>query len=251
MCRLFAWHSEAPISLADALGEDSPRLSDLSRQHCDGWGMCYSDGQGLVRVRDVAPAHDSAAFREAQSAVHATDAIVHLRLATAGLSVCEVNTHPFVTDSPIGRMAFCHNGGIRQGAELDALIDDDLQEALEGDTDSEQYLAALVTALRRTDGDLVEAYRHLLPPLTRIRHSSLNALLLTDTDLFVLCRNIPARRPTGMPEDYYELQWDVVDGVFSAWSREVRSRAGRALADGDLLHLDRASGTVTVHRVMP
>ena len=60
------------------------------------------------------------------------------------------------------------------------------------------FRSALLSALRRTDGDMAAAYRLLLPQLTAIRHSSLNALVLTDTHVHVLCRNIPANRPDGM-----------------------------------------------------
>jgi predicted glutamine amidotransferase len=237
--------------MLEALGSDAPALGELSKVHCDGWGMSYDTPEGRVRLRDVTAAHESTAYTAAQTSISATDAIVHLRMATSGLSVCEANTHPFLIDSPAGRLAFCHNGGLKQGPELDELIDADLLAGLEGDTDSEQYLAALVSAMRRTGGDIVEAYRLLLKSLIDIRHSSLNALILTDTDLFVLSRNVPERRPEGMEPDYYQLQWDVVDGVFTAWSSQVRSRPGNMLEDGDLLQVDRASGTVTVHRVLP
>ena len=61
----------------------------------------------------------------------------------------------------------------------------------------------------------------------------------------------PANRPESMPEDYYTLTWRIDDdGVFSAWSTEVRAGTGNVLGDGDLLQLERATGTVIVHRVM-
>ena len=250
MCRLFAWHSSEPITLGQALGSDRDLLTDLSHIHCDGWGMSYGDADGLTRVRDVAPAHESDSYARTRDAVAASDAIVHLRMATSGLQVCEVNTHPFVYDGPQGQVAFCHNGGMAQGPELDALIDADLLAGLEGTTDSEQYFAALLSALRRTDGDMAAAYRLLLPQLTAIRHSSLNALVLTDTHVHVLCRNIPANRPDGMDEDYYVLQWGEHDGVVSAWSSGVRAGGGRVLADGELLSIDRVTGEAVVRRVM-
>ena len=133
--------------------------------------------------------------------------------------------------------------------DLDALIDADLAAGLDGTTDSEQYFAALLTAMRRTDGDVVAAFRRVLKSLSALHYSSLNALVLTHTDVFVLCWNIPANRPTGMDEDYYELQWDDVDGVVSAWSSGVRTRSGTPLANGDLLQISRATGEVTVHTV--
>jgi predicted glutamine amidotransferase len=247
MCRLFAWHSSTPISLGQALGSDAPSLAKLSELHGDGWGMAFGDGS---IAREPIAAKDSSAFTDA-SQVESTDAIVHLRWATENLSVCLPNTHPFVKDTVIGQVAFIHNGGLRRGEELDALIDDDLKASYEGDTDSEQYFAALITALRRTDGDMADAYRLLLKDLVNVKHSSLNAMVLTPSDIWVLSRHIPANRPESMPEDYYTLSWRVDDhGIFSAWSTEVRANGGNDLDDGDLLQVSRASGEVTVHRVM-
>ena len=249
MCRLFAWHSAAPITINDALGADAPNLTELSRMHNDGWGMAYGSASGMERVRDVAAAYESDLFAQAAQQQSATDAIVHLRWATESLQVCMPNTHPFTKNGPAGPIAFCHNGGIARGPELTGLIDADLLAALEGDTDSEQYFAALVTAVRRHDGDIVAGYRELLPALAGIRHSSLNALLLTDTDLYVLAFNNPTRRPEGTDEDYYELHWDTRDGVFTAWSSQVRGPGGELLGNGKLLQVERASGCVTVHQV--
>lgn len=249
MCRLFAWHATAPVTLRAALGPDAPSLAELSRVHADGWGMSYGSGTQLLRVRDVTAAHESPMFEQAMDGFATCDAIVHLRMATGGLQVCDVNTHPFVKDTAHGQVAFCHNGGIQQGPDLDALIDADLAAGLDGTTDSEQYFAALLTAMRRTDGDVVAAFRRVLKSLSALHYSSLNALVLTHTDVFVLCWNIPANRPTGMDEDYYELQWDDVDGVVSAWSSGVRTRSGTPLANGDLLQISRATGEVTVHTV--
>lgn len=249
MCRLFAWHSASPVTINDALGADAPNLSELSRIHNDGWGMAYGAVGGVERIRDVAAAYESDLFSRTADQTAATDAIVHLRWATESLQVCVPNTHPFIKQGPRGTIAFCHNGGIARGPALTALIDDDLLASLEGDTDSEQYFAALITAARRHDGDVVAGYRDLLPAVSGIRFSSLNALLLTDTDLYVLSHNIPANRPESASEDYYELRWDTRDGVFSAWSSQVRPRGGELLENGRLLQVERASGCVTVHQV--
>lgn len=249
MCRLLAWHSATPVTINQALGADAPNLSALSRIHNDGWGMAYGAAGGVERVREVTPAFESDVFAAAADQTSATDAIVHLRWATESLQVCVPNTHPFVKQGPRGNIAFCHNGGIARGAALTSLIDQDLLDGLEGDTDSEQYFAALITAARRHDGDLVAAYRELLPQLAGIKHSSLNALLLTETDLFVLASNVPANRPESTDEDYYELHWDTRDGVFTAWSSQVRPAGGELLENGRLLQVERASGCVTVHTV--
>lgn len=250
MCRLFAWHSQTPITLTQALGPDAHTLADLSRIHNDGWGMAYERGDHTERIRETTPAFESELFEQSSSAIATTAAIVHLRWATENLSVCEPNTHPFTKQGPSGPIAFIHNGGIARGAELNSLVDEDLLGALEGDTDSELYFAALLTCLRRTDGDMPAAFRLLLPKLEAIRHSSLNAMLLTDTDIYVLCRHNAANRPDGTDENYYELRWSVDAGVFTAWSSQVKPSVGTPMGQGDLVQVHRATGVVTVHRVI-
>lgn len=250
MCRLFAWHSQTPITLSQALGPDAHTLADLSRIHNDGWGMAYGMGEETVRIREVTPAFESELFEESSRTIATTAAIVHLRWATENLSVCEPNTHPFTKQGPSGQIAFIHNGGIARGTELNALVDEDLLGALEGDTDSELYFAALLTCLRRADGDVAAAFRLLLPGLEAIRHSSLNAMLLTDTDLYVLCRHNAGNRPEGTDEDYYDLRWSLDDGVFTAWSSQVKPPVGTPMSQGDLVQVQRATGVVTVHRVI-
>ena len=244
MCRLFAWHSATPLTTVQALGQDASTLTELSHIHGDGWGIAFRDGDGVDRVRDTAAAHASASFARVSREHAVTDAIVHLRWATGDLAVCEPNTHPFIHDG----IAFCHNGALTCGPALDALIDPSLRTELEGDTDSEQYFAALLTALGAT-GSMPDAYRRLLADLGDTQFSSLNALVLTADDLWVLSRNNPDRRPQGTDPDYYDLRWDVRDGVFTAWSSQVRPAVGSLLADGDLVQVHRSTGIVTIHRV--
>lgn len=242
MCRLFAWHSPSALTPAEALGEDKPNLIELSRLHEDGWGMAWCDEHGNVqRHRDESAAFQASTIDVAKS----TDAILHLRWATEAIPVCIPNTHPFVKTTPLGEMAFIHNGGIERGTTLRGLISDPLFNSLEGEGDSEQYFAAIITNLQSNGGDLVGAYQKFLTDVQEVRYSSLNAFLLTSDHLFIVAAFKPENRPPSQPADYYDLSWRSENGCFSAWSSGVRSGVGTPVANYSLMQVERATGEVT------
>ncbi|MEI6405282.1 MAG: class II glutamine amidotransferase [Actinomycetes bacterium] len=248
MCRLFAWHSDHPVTVNDALGIDAGELRKLSETHKDGWGMAFAAaGHGIELVRDVAAAHNSDAYQEATTSLETTDAIIHLRWATEELEVCLPNTHPFIKEG----IAFCHNGGLPRGAKLDSLMAPDLKDSLEGTTDSEQYFAALITSIRNHDGDFVAGYRALLSELEELSYTSLNTLILTDDVLYITCCHKPENLMSHVQPDYYDLTWTTRDGVTSAWSTYVRPSVtdGTDLPNGMLLAIDRKTGQTSLHRV--
>ena len=126
-------------------------------------------------------------------------------------------------------MAFIHNGGIPRGDLLTSLIDDDLYQGLEGNGDSEQYFAAIISLMRINGGDLVSAYRTFLSSVAELKYSSLNAFLLTSDTLSIVAAYRPENRPATQPENYYDLSWDTDEnGITSVWSTFVRARAGNA-----------------------
>lgn len=248
MCRLLAWHSAEPVSIHQVLGVDSDSLSELSRLHKDGWGMGYGVDGSLVTVRDSGAAFDSVLFKEVSEDLCVCDAIIHLRWATEELTVCIENTHPFEKVGPGGEIAFCHNGGIARGEALRALIDEDLWLELEGDTDSEQYFAALITELRKTGNDFVQAYSNLLKNVDDIRYSSLNALILTNDEVIIVAAHKAENRPDHVEEDYYELSWATENGITSAWSTGVRpsTTASNHLPTNHMLKINRSTGQTEV-----
>jgi len=248
MCRLLAWHSAEPVSVHQVLGQDSQSLDELSHLHKDGWGMGYGIDGTLVTVRDAGSAYDSVLFKEVSDELCVCDAIVHLRWATEELTVCIENTHPFEKTGPRGEIVFAHNGGIARGEALRALIDDDLWLEREGDTDSEQYFAALITELRKTDNDFVHAYSNLLKNVDNIDYSSLNALILTADDVMIVAAHKAENRPEHVDADYYELSWATENGITSAWSTGVRPSvtSSNNLPTNHLLKINRASGDAQV-----
>jgi predicted glutamine amidotransferase len=251
LCRLFAWHSAEPLSIASALGTDLQAFTELSTVHCDGWGIAYADTDEIKLVRDTSPAHESSVYSDLLTQMRTTDAIAHLRWATEELAVCIPNTHPFVKQGPTGGIAFMHNGGVARGKELTDLIDSDYLAELDGDTDSEQYFAALLTQLRKSNGDFVAAYQSLVEQFAPIHYTSLNAMILTETELVIVCQHKPENRSPESQPDYYDLFWQSVNGVTSAWSTGVRPNLNNfeELKNGSLLRVNRKTGDVTTHEI--
>ena len=251
MCRLFAWHSNEEISLAQALGEDFPTFTQLSSLHRDGWGMAVKNLGEIKVERDVNAAIDSSLYASVSTSLVSSDAITHLRWATEDISVCIPNTHPFIKQGPNGPIAFCHNGGVARGAQLTSLIADDLLAELEGDTDSEQYFAALVTKLRESNGDFVSAYKELVKDLAPIHYTSVNALILTPEELVIVCQHKPENLSPDLEADYYELFWQTSNDITSAWSSGVRPniKSFNKLTNGTLLRIDSGTGTVSTHEI--
>jgi predicted glutamine amidotransferase len=243
MCRLFAWHSPVPITPEVALGSDGAAFIELSHLHKDGWGLAWAD-HGIKRYRDEHPAFDAPTLDIASS----TDGILHLRWATEAIPVCIPNTHPFVKSGPDGEIAFIHNGGIPRGEKLRSLIDDDLFNSLEGEGDSEQYFAAIISLMRKNGGSLLEAYKTFLAEVEVLKYSSLNAFLLTAESLYVICAHRKENRPTGQPDDYYALSWRVDEsGIFTAWSSYVRKDSGTKIENYSMFEINRLTGEVSSH----
>lgn len=251
MCRLFAWHSNEDISLAEALGEDFATFTQLSTLHRDGWGIAIKNLDEIKVERDVNAAIDSDLYANVAANLVSSDAITHLRWATEHISVCIPNTHPFIKQGPNGPIAFCHNGGVSRGADLTSLIADDLFAELEGDTDSEQYFAALITKLRKSNGDFVMAYKELVKDLAPIHYTSVNALILTPEELLIVCQHKPENLSPDLEADYYELFWESKNGVTTAWSLGVRpdSTNFHELKNGSLLQINIVTGEVTTHEI--
>ena len=213
--------------------------------------MAIKNCDGIKVERDVKAAIDSSLYANVSANLVSSDAITHLRWATEDISVCIPNTHPFIKQGPNGPIAFCHNGGVARGADLTSLVADDLFAELEGDTDSEQYFAALITKLRKHNGDFVMAYKELVLDLAPIHYTSVNALILTPDELVIICQHKPENLSSDLEADYYELFWETNNSITSAWSSGIRpdSTNFHNLKNGSLLHVDIITGKVTTHEI--
>ena len=132
-----------------------------------------------------------------------------------------------------------------------SLIADDLLAELEGDTDSEQYFAALVTKLRESNGDFVAAYKELVKDLAPIHYTSVNALILTPDELVIVCQHKPENLSSDLESDYYDLFWQTNNGITSAWSSGVRPNVNsfNKLTNGNILRIDSGNGTASTHEI--
>jgi glutamine amidotransferase len=184
MCRLLGSVSPAPSTVETVLGAGQQQVfTDMARLHRDGWGTAWLDHDGRVRrhVRPTSGIGDPE-LADTLAARPSTARIVHLRLATEGLACSTENTHPFLADG----MAFAHNGSMEPSGPIERLIGRAQLASLEGSTDSERYFAAVRTLVDRGASvfdalvDTVAALRVAYPD------RSLNALLLTGTELFAV-----------------------------------------------------------------
>jgi predicted glutamine amidotransferase len=163
-----------------------------------------------VRKSTTAAAHDRGFAQHARD-VTAAAQIGHLRLASPGLPVGRMNTHPFLGDG----IAFAHNGSLLPADRIEDLLDEPVRADLTGTTDSERYFA-LVRQLRtaRPDADLPSAMREAAALLrARFPSGSLNALALDGEHLVVVHANPRAVAPdelaelfqrAGLPDEHNE-----------------------------------------------
>jgi predicted glutamine amidotransferase len=217
MCRLLGWVSDEPRPLTDLLpANELAEFTELSRLHADGWGIAWYDGnQELQTLRSQGAAYQDDEYAEAVAGIATTGAALHLRWATPGLPVQPGNTHPFVHDG----VAFAHNGSIWPRDGLLALLNETPE--LEGTTDSELYLLALLQRVGKLGFD--EGLRATIADITaELTPSSLNAMLLSDGALTALSCNIgdegcpgttgPDAKPEELP-GYYDLRFRPLDGA--------------------------------------
>jgi glutamine amidotransferase len=186
VCRLIGFAAPTPTTLLKLVGDDELiQLESLSCLHGDGWGTSWHDpdtGEPR-RYRSIAAAADDPQFAVETRDMASAARIVHLRWATEGYAVHPGNSHPFQADG----ISFAHNGRISPVGRLDALLAPQTRRALADATDSERYFALVRQELAAEPGDLSGA---VLRATGRLRahyaHSSLNALLLTATELIVV-----------------------------------------------------------------
>jgi len=182
MCRLLGYCSSREASLEDLIGADGLReFTGLCALHGDGWGMAWYEGaEPVVRkspIRaDSAPEYDKLA-REPLADL----GLVHLRWATPGLGVNELNSHPFRH----GQYMFAHNGAIHPQNRLPEMLPEQWELQLAGTTDSERYFLLIMSRLASHGGDMVAAIAEAAADIdSRFEPNSLNAILLTPDRLY-------------------------------------------------------------------
>jgi predicted glutamine amidotransferase len=218
VCRLLGYVARQPVSVVDVLGEeDFEVFTSLTAVHGDGWGMAWQDPQdrSLRTTTSATSAVLDPTYEQLTRAPLGRAGMVHLRWATPGLEVNPENTHPFTEDA----YAFAHNGHISPIDRLDRLLGPAARAALRGSTDSERYFRFVLQCIAER-GDDEEGLRQALGVLTtEFPEASLNALLLTPTQMFGVHFNsrasVPIEGLRGLFESEDELPHRHTDEYFA------------------------------------
>ncbi|MGQ7295313.1 class II glutamine amidotransferase [Quadrisphaera sp. KR29] len=251
MCRLLGFAAPSPRSLAQALGGvQVAAFRAMARLHDDGWGAAWLDGSEPERAsapsavrsrRSPRSGYGDPALEELTDGLSTRAGLLHLRLASSGMPVRPENTHPFLAPvAGLGDVALAHNGAVKPAARLEELLGDASRAALTGSTDSERY-AALVRERAAAAGDLARGAADaaaLLAPL--FPASSLNAVLLSPSELVVVHVSAGARIPhedfdaSGIAEE--ELPVGHRSGYYQLWRR--RGEDGAVVVSSSGLRVD-------------
>ncbi|GAC1384982.1 MAG: class II glutamine amidotransferase [Ktedonobacteraceae bacterium] len=243
MCRLFGYVARTPEIIAQPLEEIFDALIKVSHIHGDGWGLAwYDEKDNLHLSRASEAAYASSEFSPLIHSVCTNTCISHVRWATPGFPLCDVNTHPFTN----GKFAFAHNGAISPNETLETLIAPHFRTMIKGTTDSERYFLALLSALEQVPP--VDAFRTLLQSIhQQLRSSSLNCLFLTPDALYVLNDYDPNAPLAQKEPDYFHLHYRVTPDVVMIGSTGLGQHEGWSKLDnGQLLIVERGSLHVSV-----
>jgi predicted glutamine amidotransferase len=261
MCRLVGIVASEPTEFRLVLREAPRSLSQLSREHPDGWGVAVHDESrpsAYWRVhRGTDRAHADDTFHEVAARSRGHVLVAHVRQKTVGPTRLE-NTHPFEKDGWV----FAHNGTVhatnylRQHAAESRIAD------IAGDTDSELLFAYLLTRLdaagllQLTDeASRREATRLLLTTARELRAKEVGAFnfLLTDgstcfahrfgRSLFVLERGpgdpVRASREVS-PGAEIVAKWTPRRRAVFIASERITDEPWREVPDCTLLRIERA-----------
>lgn len=210
MCRLLAHVCPRPTTFAQLLGQEQTELFRvMARLHDDGWGAMWvpdhprgpfvpADGDRLKalpgqprpggsrrqveRIRVAGSGHDDGALADILQRSRQRVMVAHLRLATRSMGLAVRNTHPFLADG----LGMAHNGAIVPTDRLRDLLDPAVASGVAGQTDSELYFA-LIRQQARNGATLAEAAARAVATI-RVDYPrpSLNAMLLSPSQLVVV-----------------------------------------------------------------
>jgi predicted glutamine amidotransferase len=170
----------------------------MSAEHKDGWGIGY---EGEV-VKDIKPAKESDLLTQTGKNLETVGALLHLRLASKGITVNIDNNHPFTH----GATTFMHNGTIRPGNTAEQFIADKYKGFLQGTTDSERFFYALLSQV--DEHGLVEGVRSIVNLIrTNADYTALNIMVQTPDTLIAVCEFNEANKSEWSAEDHYELRF--------------------------------------------
>jgi predicted glutamine amidotransferase len=255
MCRLFGMSAGRTPARATFWLLDAPdSLSAQSHREPDGTGLGWFDERGAPHVskQPLAAYEDRRFAREARE-ISSRTFIAHVRFASTG-ALERRNTHPFEQH---GRL-FAHNGVIEDLPALEAHLGD-ARGLVHGDTDSERLFALITREIAARDGDVAAGIEAACTWVAaNLPMFAINFLLTTADGVWAL------RYPDTHP--LYVLRHEPGEALVHASSLGTRVSAEegahrplvvlaserldedpswRALASGELLHLDADLDTST------
>ena len=184
MCRFVAYRGHELI-LADLLTRSSQSLIHQSYRAREGLEPLNGDGFGVgwyarevdptpCVLTSMRPAWANRNLRRISEKIRSTCVFAHVRAATDGSAVTELNCHPFQYDE----FLWMHNGQVADFAgikrKLRNKLSDSIYEAIEGTTDSEHAFALFLQYLRRyrDDYNLDRLAKTMSRTITKLTHWS-------------------------------------------------------------------------------
>ena len=188
MCRL-AFYIGPEIRISSLVTEPDNSIISQSYQSKEGKEPLNGDGFGLAwyvpnlsrdpaLFRDISPAWSNQNLLNVTRMVESGCILVHVRAATAGLPVIQVNCHPFKWK----QFAFMHNGSIggfyKMRRTLQQKLSDEAYNVILGSTDSEYAFALFIDHYQRLSRHkepldaLIEGTRDTIDDLESLRSAT-------------------------------------------------------------------------------
>jgi len=225
MCRLLGYVATEERSFADVVGEGFENFVELSKEHKHGWGIsaCSTDTRKTELVRDLTLAAESEKFAESSTNLKSDGALLHLRLASKGLTVDLSNNHPFI----YGDYSFMHNGTIKSIDSVQKFIDPRYLDKFISTTDSERYFFTVLTGIDELG--LIEGVRKAVKTIsTNCEFTSINSMLMSPDTFIAVCEFNEADSTEWTVDSHYELRYSVEDGVIkvasTGWGKDHWTR---------------------------
>ena len=225
MCRLLGYVATEERTFADVVGEGFENFVELSKEHKHGWGIsaCSTDTRKTELVRDLTLAAESQKFAESSTNLKSDGALLHLRLASKGLTVDLSNNHPFI----YGDYSFMHNGTIKSIDSVQKFVDPRYLGKFTSTTDSERYFFTILSCIDELG--LIEGVRKAVKTISaNCDFTSINSMLMTPDTFIAVCEFNEADSTEWTVESHYELRYSVEDGVIkvasTGWGKDHWTR---------------------------